>query len=458
MLDIIINWLPEHFLISTISLLIYVISTNVKREKRQPAIAIAWVVGLALLPYIVLPLYLVFGQRKVRLHIDPPQHFPEAIEHSFWATKVIESFHLPGASKCDITFHKDGKEALDGLYKIINLAKSSIDIEIFIFEHDSFGKEFLQHLIECLKKGIKVRILVDAVGSLKLNKRVFDNFVKEGGEFRFFRQLFKVKGVGPINLRNHRKLVIVDGVYLWSGGRNLSAQYFLGTAKETSWIDLSFDLRGGVATSASYQFEVDWAYEKGCEPTYNLPSNSMLDLKSNSIAQFLPSGPDQIEDTANSLLVNALYRANKYFLAITPYFVPDSSLIDAMRLAARRGVEVTIVMPEYSNHKMADFARSRSIRSLSKSGVKIKFLPYMCHAKAFVSDDNLAICGSVNMDQRSLLINYEASVVFYSDKEIIWMKQWIQELEATCKNYIPKKVSLLRDVTEGICLALGYQL
>lgn len=459
MIETIIDWLPEHFMISAISLLIYVIVTNSRKEKRQPAVAIAWVTGLALLPYIILPIYLIFGQRKVRLHISPPEYFPPSVKHSHWAVKVIESFKLPGAATCDINLHKDGKEALEGLYKVIDSAKYTLFLEVFIFSKDDFSKEIISKLEECQKRGVKVKVMIDAFGSFFTPKSLFKNLIKLGGEFCTFRPIFTLRYTGPVNLRNHRKLVIADSMYLWSGGRNIESNYFLGSdSTDNPWLDMSFDLYGSVAMSAAYQFDVDWANTNKSTPTYNTPKEKFTNFKTDSVAQFLPSGPDQIEDTVVSFLINALYRSENYFLAITPYFIPNIELVDAFRLAARRGVNITIVMPENSNHKTADFARSRSIRELAHNGVKIKFLPYMCHAKAYVSDDTFAMCGSVNLDERSLMINYESSVVFYSQKEIMWIKEWIERQKQNSKDYRPEKITLARDMLEGICLTIGYQL
>jgi phosphatidylserine/phosphatidylglycerophosphate/cardiolipin synthase-like enzyme len=131
------------------------------------------------------------------------------------------------------------------------------------------------------------------------------------------------------------------------------------------------------------------------------------------MAQFLPSGPDQTEDTAHALLIDACFRAEHRMLAITPYFVPGDGLRDALRLAARRGVQVTIAMPAQSNHRLADFVRARAMRDLARAGVSFRMLPFMAHAKAVVVDDELAMCGSINLDLRSLLLNHEAAVVFY---------------------------------------------
>jgi cardiolipin synthase A/B len=177
-----------------------------------------------------------------------------------------------------------------------------------------------------------------------------------------------------------------------------------------------------------------------------------------SLAQFLPSGPDQAEDTVHALLIDACFHARERILAATPYFVPDVSLETAMRLAARRGVRIDLCMPNTSNHRLADFARNRALRNLSQAGVNFHLLPYMSHAKAVILDHSLAFSGSVNLDSRSLLLNYECAVVFYGAAEIDWLAQWIDALIADAAPFHGRPPGLLRDLCEGLLLTVAYQL
>jgi cardiolipin synthase len=261
--------------------------------------------------------------------------------------------------------------------------------------------------------------------------------------------------VGPRNLRNHRKLLIADNAWLWSGGRNLAAEYFTGLPGEAPWTDLSFDLHGGVAAAAAHQFEQDWASARRQPPR---PVARPPEAPHGALAQFLPSGPDQTEDTAQALLIDACFRAQQRILVVTPYFVPDNFLCDAMRLAARRGVQITVALPTQSNHRLADFVRTRPMRELARTGVRFRLLPAMAHAKAVVVDDVLAMCGSINFDLRSLLLNHEAAVVFYSEEEIAWLARWITALAATGSDFDASPPGLLRDISEGLLLTVAFQL
>jgi cardiolipin synthase A/B len=214
-----------------------------------------------------------------------------------------------------------------------------------------------------------------------------------------------------------------------------------------------------VASAAASQFEFDWV-AAGAKPASAGATGAAVGAASSaaSEAQFLPSGPDQSEDTVHSLLIDACFHARERMLAVTPYFVPDVSLETAMRLAARRGVQIDLCIPASSNHRLADFARNRALRSLSQAGVNVHLLPYMSHAKAVVFDQTLGLAGSVNLDSRSLLLNYECAVVFYGQGEINWLASWIEALIPKTALFDGRSPSLLRDLCEGLLLTVAYQL
>lgn len=454
-----LSWLPsvsQHLLFSVGAVLVYVLTTRARREQRAPSAAIAWVMGLALVPYLMLPMYLVFGQRKLRpagrLHsaaqatVLPPSH---------WAMELVESFGLPPAFACSVRLHENGSEARSALWETIDRARERLLVCSFIIGCDELGRELVQRLAARARQGVQVRVMLDGFGALQVPRSHFDVLHGAGGHITVFRPLFRLRGDGPRNLRNHRKFVIADDCWLWSGGRNLAAEYFLGRPQQAAWIDLSFDLHGGVAAAAAHQFEQDWASARRVSPR---PVALPAEAPHGALAQFLPSGPDQVEDTANALLIDAAFRARRRILAVTPYFIPDNGLRDALRLAARRGVEITILMPLRSNHRLADFVRARAMRDLARAGVRFRLLPVMVHAKAVVVDDTLALCGSINLDARSLLLNHEASVMFYGEHEIAWLAGWIERTAAPGHDYVPDDPGMARDLAEGLLLTVAFQL
>ncbi len=458
MLHSLIAWLPspaQHFLFGALAVLAYVLTTRLRREQRAPSTAIAWVMGLALLPYLILPMYLMFGRRKLRPGGSPRP--PRVTPPGHWAAELIESFGLAGPSRCEIRMHADGQQARDALFEVIEGARERIDICTFIIGDDAFGRDVIERLARRSRQGLKVRVLLDGFGALSLPRRYFDTLREAGGEVAVFRPIFSLRRDGPRNLRNHRKLTIADDGWLWSGGRNLAGEYFNGNeAHPTAWRDLSFDLRGEVAAAAARQFDHDWASIRGRKPRSIGPDAALAE--GGTLAQFLPSGPDQTEDTAQSLLLDACFRAEHRILAITPYFVPGDGLRDALRLAARRGVQVTLAIPEQSNHRLADFVRTRAMRDLARAGVIFRMLPFMAHAKAVVVDDTLAMCGSINLDLRSLLLNHEAAVVFYGEAEIEWLAEWIETTASAGERYRARTPGIFRDVAEGLLLTIAFQL
>jgi cardiolipin synthase len=341
-------------------------------------------------------------------------------------------------------------------------------------------------MIACVRSGVRVRLLIDGVGAIQLPRACFRQWREAGIEAAVFSPLLARKTQGPRNLRNHRKLTIADGARLWAGGRNLAAEYFSGVSGAPPWRDLSFDLDGPVADAAATQFEADWVAAGGrpaivaavaaavaadplaAQPAVAGGTAMAAPAEVQAVAasaptatgraQFLPSGPDQSEDTVHALLIDAFFRARRRVIAVTPYFVPDAGLEMAMRLAARRGVTIDLCIPAKSNHVLADFVRHRALRALGEVGVNIHLLDGMNHAKAVVFDDSLALSGSVNLDSRSLLLNYESAVVFYDAREISWLANWIEALIPGSQPFAGDAPSLWRDIAEGLLLTVAYQL
>ncbi|SEA46799.1 phospholipase D-like domain-containing protein [Variovorax sp. YR216] len=452
-----LDWLPspsQHLLVVTFALLVYVLTSRAKREQRAPSTAIAWVMGLALLPYVILPMYLLFGQRKLRPAGAPRP--PRANPAGHWAADLIESFGLAPPGLCAVRFHSDGAAARDALFEVVEGARVRLDICTFIIGDDALGHEVINRLARRAREGVKVRVLLDGFGALSLPRSHFDTLRDAGAEIAVFRPIFSLRRTGPRNLRNHRKFTIADDQWLWSGGRNLAGEYFTGNDDHpVPWRDLSFDLQGSVAAAAARQFDHDWSSVRDHKPREVAAGDVHVE---GEFAQLLPSGPDQTEDTAQALLIDACFRAEHRVLAITPYFVPGDGLRDALRLAARRGVQVTIAIPAQSNHRLADFVRARAMRDLTRAGVVFRMLPFMAHAKAVVVDEDLALCGSINLDMRSLLINHEAAVVFYGHEHVDWLAQWIETTASAGDTYRARQPGLIRDVAEGLLLTIAFQL
>ena len=451
--------LSTHGLAIAASVLTYVLTSRSAQARRPPSIAIAWVLGMIALPYLTLPIYLLFGRRKV-VRPRPRVHAPRPADARHWARILIESFDVPDAAPACVRLHPDGRAARAALLETIGAARHRLDVCTFLIGDDALGRTVTAALIERARAGVRVRLLVDGVGVPFLPRTERRRLAAAGVALAVFSPLLARRTSGPRNLRNHRKFAIADGRVLWAGGRNFAVEYFEGDARRAPWPDLSFDVSGAVAAAAEHQFETDWRASGGApDPTAAASSNAdEPPCPGVSLVQFLPSGPDQTEDTVQALLIDACFRAERRLLAVTPYFVPDSALESALRLAARRGVAIDVCLPRRSNHRLADFARMRALRALAAVGVRFHLVPRMTHAKAVVVDDALAIAGSVNLDSRSLLLNYESAFLFYGATEIAWFAAWVDALRENARPFAPRAPGLWRDVVEGLLLTLGYQL
>ena len=465
------DWFPLHGLLAAIGLLIYTVGSHALHQRRHPSAAVAWVLVILLVPEAGLPLYLLFGTRKLpKAQVRPPAPQPEVDDSVAprWARHLTASMGLaPAAGYRALRVHRDGAEAAHALLEVIDSARERLDVCTFILGRDRFAAELVEHLGRRAREGVRVRLIVDGVGALMGGRRDFSEVQALGVKVvRFvppFRSPLKWPLRGRTNLRNHRKLVVADGRWLWSGGRNLAGEYFEGEPGQPAWVDLSFDLQGDAAAEAEAVFEADWRFaqdprQAAMGPSGSPPGGWPVPAVRAPAAQLLPSGPDYADDTVHTLLVTSFHRARNRIVAVTPYLVPDESLLSAMALAARRGVVVDVVVPARSNHRLADIARNRPMRELARAGARLWLSPRMLHAKAVVIDDHMAMVGSVNLDSRSLFLNYELMTAFYAPQDIARFTQWIDGLAAGAQRYEARAPGLARYAGEGLVLWLAFQL
>ncbi len=442
-----------HLAAAVLALLAYMLTSRAERERRAPSVAIGWVLGMMFLPYLAFPFYFLFGRRKLIRMVRHP--LPPPVD-AHWAAVLLAGFGIPPPAPAVACLHRDGAQALLALWRTIDNAQERLDVCSYLLGRDAFAAELCIRLAERAQSGITVRVLLDAYGAWLGDRQMWQRMRMAGVELRMFRPLSLRYSDGPRNLRMHRKLCIADGQILWSGGRNFAAEYFLGDDRHDPWIDLSFDLEGATAADAAHQFEVDWLVAHGRTPR---PVTRRVEPDPpGPLTQYLPSGPDQVEDTLRALLIEGCYRADRRIMAITPYLVPDEGVLTALRLAACRGVAVTLCLPKRSNHVLADFARNRALRELAGVGVEIRLTGTMLHAKALVFDDTLALIGSANLDPRSLLLNHEAMTLFYDHTHVEWIADWIAGHAAVGTTFENAKPSLAREVGEGLLLTVAFQL
>jgi len=456
------HWLTLHGLAVSLAVLVYVFSSHAMRQRRPPASAIAWVLFIVLLPYVALPAFLLLGSRKLARPASLAATAPRPLASGDgWAAGTIVSLGQPAsAAYRDLRLHSDGRQAQEALMRTIDGAQATLDLCTFILGREGPGQAVVDRLTAKAGQGVRVRLLLDGMGSLMQRPPSLDRLTRAGAEFVRFVPPLRSPIRGRTNLRDHRKMLIADAglpsARLWCGGRNLAAEYFMGSPGQPPWRDLSFDLGGALVQQASELFEHDWRFARGLPA---LPREVLqASAQAGDGAQLVASGPDQADDTVLALLLTAAYRAKARIALATPYFVPDAALLMALCLAARRGVVVDLLVPARSNHRLSDMARGRALRSLAQAGGRIWLAPGMMHAKLAVFDQTLALCGSANLDSRSLLLNYELMCAFHPSADVQRFADWFDQERGTAQPYVATAPGLARDIAEGMLLWLGFQL
>ena len=458
-LDELLWWWPSlfslHVAVAAIALLAYVLTTHSLRLVRQPSAAIGWIGLMVTVPYLALPIYLMFGLRKHRRarQMPPwPIHDSTRAEEDPW-TRLSLGLGLPEPAGHDtLTVDRDGSEARRALLELIDSARQSVDVMTFIFAHDEMGRAVTERLVAAIGRGVVVRALVDGVGQFLHAHGQMKELARHGATVLVYAPLLGRPIFGPPNLRNHRKFVLVDNERAWVGGRNLANEYFdAGKA----WIDLSFTVSGPVVRTLTMLFDYDWtvaARGRLTPPTLNQPEPPA------DAVIVAASGPEFADDTYHALLVWACHQARDRIAIATPYFVPDLELISALVCALHRGVEVQVIVPRRSNHALADWARDRPVRDVLEAGGKVLLSPRMTHAKLVVIDQTVAFCGSANLDSRSLFLNHELMLGFRRKVDVEAFTVWFDQLAATCESTRPKPLTLVQDLKEGLAQWLTFQM
>lgn len=401
-----------------------VMLVRISGSRRTPESAFAWLLAFAFLPVVAIPLYLAFGSRK----------FPRR-------AKGRQLVVPPVRSGCSFELVDNGESAFARLIALIETAERSIDLTVFILGDDATGRAVVAALVASARRGVAVRVILDAVGSIASHRAATRALQAVGAEAHVFMPLRHSPVRGRTNLRSHRKIVIVDNTTVFAGGMNFAEDYMglPNTEKARSrWRDVAAIARGPVAADATALFESDWAFCGGSKrseetdrtgPTMGSAQPAAGDAE----VQLVPSGPDMTTDTMYDLFLNRIFQARERIALVTPYYVPDDALQHALVLAARRGVKTEILMPAWSNHRVADLARRGLVRDLIANGVFVHYYTRgMVHAKAMVIDDSFAYVGSPNFDMRSLFLNYEDALCLHSPEAIAQVRGFVDGLISDC--------------------------
>jgi len=421
---------------------------------------ISWMLAIFFLPYIVVPLYFLIGIRKrepkhKKEYVQFEQvseHLPYQLDnpnHAF--QNLLKKNGIPPATKGN-TFEliTDGTQAYKRMLEEIEAAQQSIDICTYVFQFDTMTHSLIAALTQKAKEGVKVRLLMDLVGSLgaHFNQKGFKALKEAGGEVAFFTSMLKRPFQNYINLRNHRKIYLFDQTILLSGGMNLSNEY-MGEADGTKrWEDLMYYLRGPAVYHFYSIFHNDWVYATREEEKSDLRGGEVYDGE--NLVQVVPSGPDINSDALYEVLLNAIYNAKERIWIVTPYFVPDENIVQALVIAKHKGVDVKLITPKDSDHLLADMGRSPYMRELDEIGADVVLYEgEMLHAKAILFDDLGGMVGSVNLDNRSLFLNYEVVTFVYSPQFIQSIETWMETLMDNSSRGM-EKPSKIREAFENI--------
>ncbi len=425
------------------------------KPRRSPSSTIAWLLAIVLVPWLGVPAYIFFGGRKSQKMIRGKRSFGiGAIDATKHLPLQMTGSNFPIRSDNGITLLQTGEEAFIALNDLLEQAETSIDIATYILSNDNTGAIVLATLARKASEGVRVRLLLDALGSFSINKDALSSLRSNGGQCAFFMPMIHLPFRGRANLRNHRKIAIVDSRNAILGGMNIAQEYMGPAIDDDRWQDLSFFLMGSAIADLQSVFNSDWSFAAKQE---------VIDVKvvdfSNSHAittiQVVPSGPDVGGDQLYENILSMLFSAKQRVWIVTPYFVPDEMLIKAICIAAKRGVDVRILVPLASNHRIADLVRRSFLRQMQESGATVyKFTPGMMHGKAILIDDGLAVVGSMNMDLRSFFLNYEIALYIYDKNVVQKLDSWARGLMKRSTTGV-RTVGFAIEMIEGVARLLA---
>ncbi|HEY8996122.1 MAG TPA: phospholipase D-like domain-containing protein [Lacunisphaera sp.] len=459
--------LPHMMTVAGFLLAIFAIA-RLMSERKQPGNTFAWLFAFAFIPYVGVPLYLLFGGRKLRKLVErkaplrPANSGPVVVsENAGFAARVFASNGACspiGGNR--VRFLTNGEDSYAALEQGIREARHSIHIMTFILGRDAVGRRLVKLLAQRAREGVKVRLLLDALGCFPTSGGFCDPIREAGGEVVKFMPMMLLQTRGSANLRNHRKIAIIDHKFAAVGGRNLAIEYMGPTPLKRRWRDLGAVLEGPVVRQLEDVFLADWAFASEqplAKLQHELPADWPAPVGSANL-QVVASGPDVLGDPLYEGILSLVQQAQRSVWIVTPYFIPDEVLQRSLMVQARAGIDVRIVVPARSNHPITDLARRHHLRELQAAGVKVLlYQPGMNHAKLLLLDGETALFGSANMDLRSLFVNFEIGMVTYSPTEAQVLQEWMEEVFALSRPMSDKKRGrrLFRSLGEEIARLLA---
>ena len=390
--------------------------------------AIAWIVSLNAIPVAAVPAYWVFGRDKFRGYINLRQQMSlgfndEAEELRTKVAPYVQTFsdengvyhaaasiaHFPYFNSNATELLINGEATFESLFAGIDQAEKYILVQFYIVRDDNLGRKLQEKLIAKAKAGVKVWLLYDEIGSGNIDSYV--EKLQDGGvQVSAFHSTQGGGNRFQLNFRNHRKIVVVDGKMGWVGGHNVGDEYLGNDPQYPNWRDTHMKITGPSALQLQLSFVEDWNWARN--EHLSLDWEPVPAPEGNANVLIFPTGPADRLETCSLMYQQAIHSARKRIWIASPYFVPDEGVMSSLHLAALRGVDVKIIIPEKPDNQLVYYSTYAFVKGLIQSGVEIyRYKPGFLHEKVFLVDDSLAGVGTANFDNRSFRLNFEVTAL-----------------------------------------------
>ncbi len=401
-------------------------------QRRSPAATIAWLLVLALFPFFGWMVYRTIGpqrleRRKLRRRITRKLveeangalaeiESESPLRHREQLARVAIAAGEPPPLRADsVTLYTEGEAKYRAVAEALEAARHHIHIEYYIWEDGKIGRRLRDQLVARARAGIEVRVLLDGTGSFGVRGRFFKPLIEAGGEVGWFNPLspFHIKR-RRVDFRSHRKIVVCDGAVGFIGGMNVADGQTSEMTGDKAWRDTHLRIEGSAVRALQRVFAEDWMYAT----TRSLPPGDIYypaPVKDGAeVVQIVASGPDLETFAIHKVFFAAINQAVSRVWLTTPYFVPDDSMLTALVSAAMRGVDVQVIAPAKGDSRLVDLAARSYFPEMLAAGARVfEHESRFIHAKTFVIDDDVAIVGSANLDNRSFRLDFEVEAVVY---------------------------------------------
>jgi cardiolipin synthase len=411
------------------------------RPYRQPASRIAWIVVVATLPFVGVLAYLLFGEVSIgRKRIARKQKVVTELQAQAAAAGLnLEQFSPAGPGQCQHLFRvghsisglnpvsgnagvlmDDSNSTIDTMVADIDAAKNHVHLLFYIWLPDGNGCKVVEALKRAVARGVTVRAMADGLGSRFLIKSRHWRAMREAGvkvavALPIGNPLLR-PFAGRIDLRNHRKIVVIDGNITYCGSQNCADPAFLVKARFAPWVDAVIRFEGPVAGQNQYLFACDWMSHVD-EDLSPLLQQSPAVVENGFAAQVTGTGPTVRFSAMPEMFESIMHAARRELMITTPYFVPNESMLDALCATAYRGVTTTVIFPARNDSRIVGAASRSYYAALLEAGIKIfEYEGGLLHSKTLTVDGEISLIGSANMDRRSFDLNYENAILFSDPK------------------------------------------